>query len=153
MMTLRAQNRLLKTLEEPPAATVIILLSENAENLIATIRSRCIIYRFSSETPDESEGMLLLSQEIITMLAKGEPFYSLTSKLKVAMEDKASALEFLDAMEMRYGLILKENAASDYDMQQYIFNAIRAIEEARKNLHRNMGIGYALKCLILKIGG
>ena len=34
-MTLRAQNRILKTLEEPPSGTVIILLSENTE-------SRCV---------------------------------------------------------------------------------------------------------------
>ena len=41
-MTPSAQNALLKTLEEPPAYTVIMLLTANAEALLPTIRSRCI---------------------------------------------------------------------------------------------------------------
>ena len=40
-MTLAAANSLLKTLEEPPAATVILLVSERPAALPATIRSRC----------------------------------------------------------------------------------------------------------------
>lgn len=37
-----AQNALLKTLEEPPAYAVIILLTVNEESLLQTIRSRCV---------------------------------------------------------------------------------------------------------------
>ena len=42
-MTIQAQNALLKTLEEPPEYTVIILLTANIEILLPTIRSRCVI--------------------------------------------------------------------------------------------------------------
>ncbi|MFK5895176.1 MAG: AAA family ATPase, partial [Pseudomonadota bacterium] len=42
-MTLQASNALLKTLEEPPAEVVIILICEHVKSLIATIRSRCQI--------------------------------------------------------------------------------------------------------------
>ena len=41
-MTPQAQNALLKTLEEPPAYVVIILITTNAESFLQTIRSRCI---------------------------------------------------------------------------------------------------------------
>ena len=41
-MTVQAQNALLKTLEEPPAYGVILLLTANADELLATIRSRCV---------------------------------------------------------------------------------------------------------------
>lgn len=34
-------NKLLKMIEEPPANTVFLLVTEDAENVIATIRSRC----------------------------------------------------------------------------------------------------------------
>ena len=37
----RAQNTLLKTLEEPPPATTFILVSANPDALLPTIRSRC----------------------------------------------------------------------------------------------------------------
>jgi DNA polymerase-3 subunit delta' len=40
-----AQNALLKTLEEPEAATVFILISDREEELLDTIRSRCRIVR------------------------------------------------------------------------------------------------------------
>lgn len=37
-----AQNALLKTLEEPPAYVVIILLTDNINSLLPTIQSRCV---------------------------------------------------------------------------------------------------------------
>lgn len=45
-MTESAQNRLLKTLEEPPEYGVIILISENANRFLPTIRSRCQMMKF-----------------------------------------------------------------------------------------------------------
>lgn len=42
-MTVQAQNALLKTLEEPPAYGVIILLTTNVEALLPTILSRCVV--------------------------------------------------------------------------------------------------------------
>ena len=43
LMTVQAQNALLKTLEEPPAYGVIILLTTNVEALLPTILSRCVV--------------------------------------------------------------------------------------------------------------
>lgn len=45
LMTPQAQNALLKTLEEPPEYGVILLLAENDQVLLPTIRSRCIILK------------------------------------------------------------------------------------------------------------
>ena len=42
-MTVQAQNALLKTLEEPPAYGVILLLTTNVEALLPTILSRCVV--------------------------------------------------------------------------------------------------------------
>ena len=44
-MTPQAQNCLLKTLEEPPADTCIILVTEHMESLLTTVVSRCRIIR------------------------------------------------------------------------------------------------------------
>ena len=41
-MTDQAQNALLKTLEEPPAGQYFILTTEHTENLLTTVRSRCL---------------------------------------------------------------------------------------------------------------
>ena len=45
LMTVQAQNALLKTLEEPPAYAVILLLTENADSLLPTICSRCVMLK------------------------------------------------------------------------------------------------------------
>jgi DNA polymerase-3 subunit delta' len=54
-MELPSQNALLKVLEEPPEYGVFLLLTENAEKLLPTVRSRCM------ELP-----LLPLSEEILT---------------------------------------------------------------------------------------
>ena len=45
LMTVQAQNALLKTIEEPPAYAVIFLLTENAQSLLPTICSRCVMLK------------------------------------------------------------------------------------------------------------
>ena len=45
LMTPQAQNALLKTLEEPPEYVVFFLLTENAEALLPTITSRCVMLK------------------------------------------------------------------------------------------------------------
>ncbi len=45
-MNPEAENCLLKTLEEPPASSVLILLTSNLQALLATTRSRCQILQF-----------------------------------------------------------------------------------------------------------
>lgn len=51
-MNIAASNKLLKLLEEPPEKTLFILVSENEEDIIQTIRSRCQVLHFGglSET-------------------------------------------------------------------------------------------------------
>ncbi|MEN0019609.1 MAG: hypothetical protein AAF747_01845 [Planctomycetota bacterium] len=48
-----AQNLLLKTLEEPPAGTVIMLVTPSEERLLPTIRSRCQRVAFGPLSDDE----------------------------------------------------------------------------------------------------
>jgi len=48
----QAQNALLKILEEPPAATVFILVTAQPDRLLPTVRSRCPRLRFGPLEPD-----------------------------------------------------------------------------------------------------
>lgn len=52
-MNLEAANCLLKTLEEPPAESVLLLLTANLDALLPTIRSRCQIIKFNPLPPNE----------------------------------------------------------------------------------------------------
>ena len=51
LMTKEAQNALLKTLEEPPEFVTIILIGENENAFLPTIKSRCMILHFN-QIPD-----------------------------------------------------------------------------------------------------
>ena len=44
-MSEQAQNALLKTIEEPPAYGVILLLAESVQSFLPTVRSRCVLLR------------------------------------------------------------------------------------------------------------
>lgn len=57
-----ASNKLLKLLEEPTDKTVFILISENEEDLIQTIRSRCQVLHFNG-LPEKVIADALVSRE------------------------------------------------------------------------------------------
>ncbi|GKX68754.1 DNA polymerase III subunit delta' [Inconstantimicrobium mannanitabidum] len=46
-LTIQAQNALLKTIEEPPVGVFIIILCENGEQILDTVKSRCQIYKLT----------------------------------------------------------------------------------------------------------
>jgi DNA polymerase-3 subunit delta' len=50
-LVVAAQNGLLKTLEEPPSASVFILLTARLDVLLPTVRSRCPVLRFRPLNP------------------------------------------------------------------------------------------------------
>ena len=58
-MNLDGGNALLKTLEEPPANALILLISESPEALLPTIRSRCQLIRFFPLVQEDLEQLLL----------------------------------------------------------------------------------------------
>lgn len=61
LMTADASNCLLKTLEEPPGDTVIILISDQPQSLLPTILSRCQQCAFKSiPLPELTEGLVAL---------------------------------------------------------------------------------------------
>ena len=52
-MTQQAQNAFLKTIEEPPKGVYIILLCENSEAILDTMKSRCQIHKLNMLTEEE----------------------------------------------------------------------------------------------------
>jgi DNA polymerase-3 subunit delta' len=53
-----AANSLLKLLEEPPEHTTLVLLTENPQELLPTIRSRAIVHRLGALAASELETLL-----------------------------------------------------------------------------------------------
>ena len=59
-MNQQAQNALLKTIEEPPAYAVILLLTTNADSFLPTILSRCVSLNLKA-VPDEQIKKFLMT--------------------------------------------------------------------------------------------
>lgn len=155
-ITVRAQNRLLKTLEEPLGDSVIILLSENIENLLQTIRSRCVIYRISNYNSVPDSEYMTMAQELVTMLGSKAPFYKLVKIIESIGSKRQEVISLLEAMEYVYRDILvgKSDKKRLYK-RQYIYDAVSVLEAAKRDLTTITGIkaDYMLKDVLLKIGG
>ena len=106
-MNPQAQNALLKTIEEPPAYAVIMLLTTNADGFLQTILSRCITLNLKS-VKDETIRKYLMSHyqipdyqaDICTAFAQG----NVGKAIQLASSDdfnelKAAALQLLKRLE------------------------------------------------------
>ncbi len=95
LLTAEAQSALLKTLEEPPDSTFIILISDSTETFLATIISRCEIINLLDnklkKTNKENEKTLVNLNKLTSA--------GINARLKMAQDNgktKDSALRFLE---------------------------------------------------------
>lgn len=77
-MNIATSNKLLKIIEEPPQKTLILLVSENEENILQTITSRCQVLRLGklsdeiiAETLTNKHGVDTQKAKIIAHQAQG----------------------------------------------------------------------------------
>jgi DNA polymerase III subunit delta' len=93
-MNLNAANCLLKTLEEPPASSVLVLVTARPDALPETILSRCHVIRFGLLAPADLETALLAQG----VAAENAPFLarssggSISRALRMAESDELPAL-------------------------------------------------------------
>src|SRR5512136_2863924 len=85
-MNPQAQNAILKTLEEPPPDTTLVLVSSSADALLATVRSRCLRLGF---------GPLPEAMLVERLVAEGRPSASarLAASLAAGSLGRALALD------------------------------------------------------------
>ncbi|MCI8635920.1 MAG: DNA polymerase III subunit [Eubacterium sp.] len=63
-MNVQAQNALLKTIEEPPVYAVILLLTDNADEFLPTILSRCVRLDLKAVADDKIRTYLLEEKQV-----------------------------------------------------------------------------------------
>jgi len=98
-MNEEAANAFLKTIEEPPPQSMIILVSANPEGLPATVLSRCMRVNFRPLTPAETETVLKrhgTGGEALVRLSMGRPGIALKGDL---LEERAGFLAQLKEMQ------------------------------------------------------
>lgn len=143
-MTTRAQNRLLKTLEEPPGNAVLILLVSNVQNLLQTVRSRCILLKAGYE---HDENIMSEKADIIgKKLLNGTNYYDLMADIEDIGQDKKTAEDFLKAFEFWLG----QAALKNQSKSRQLYDACLGIAGAVRDLNLNVNPKLALKSFLLE---
>lgn len=152
-ITVRGQNRLLKTLEEPQSISTVFLMCENRESLLETVKSRCVLYRLKSEDVVSLE-LSRVADEMVDLIINKSKFFDIKNLLEKNIKNRDEALEFLDAMELIYErIMLSKDSRRKLVKIQGCKVAIGLIEEAKQDIFKKVKFEYALKNLMIKVGG
>lgn len=166
-MTDDAPQAFLKTLEEPPAHTVMILILERARSLPATVLSRCHVVRFEprpAEAPAEAGTARALIVEV-----RDKGIAAVFAKFDRSRPDRAAAEGIVDAWWLwcRDLLLAKAGApaellAAPADAAEFareaetwsmedIVGAIAACREVREGLEVNVSPRLSLEVLLSRL--
>lgn len=108
-----ASNKLLKLLEEPPEKTVFILISENEEDIIQTIRSRCQVMHFNG-----------LSESVITEALISRKNADPKLAAKIAHQAQGNYNKALHVLK---------NDSDEFPFEQWFVDWVRAAFKAKGN--------------------
>jgi DNA polymerase-3 subunit delta' len=125
LMNVPGQNALLKTLEEPPQDSLIILIAVNVGGLLPTLRSRCLQLTFAPLTRKEVSGFLISRHgmngndaELIAALSLGSIGAALAFNKEELIEQRriwTDALSSLRAGDYRGAMMAAEALSSQRD--------------------------------------
>jgi len=156
-LTLPAQNSLLKTLEEPPKSSLIILLASHSANLLPTIISRVKITRLPAKSQIElpPEEIDQLTKTLSRLLAQG-----VGERLKLSLvlaKNKDQALVLTENLLFLWRQFLlaktgvnkkKPSFLKKLNLQQ-VEKALKNTEQVRKMLVANVNFHLAIENLFL----
>jgi DNA polymerase III subunit delta' len=134
-----AANSLLKLLEEPPVHTTLILLTENPQELLPTIRSRAVVLRLGALPASKLESLLAArrpelkpaDRALVARLAEGAVGRALTFNLAAWLLSREDALIILRAAlrEPDYSALFHatESYRAGADGQEKTVSLLRAL--------------------------
>ncbi len=159
-----AANSLLKLLEEPPDHTSLILLTENPQELLPTIRSRAVVHRLGALPPAELESLLAArrpelkpqQRTLVARLAEGAVGRALSLDLESYLLSRQDALIIIRTA-------LRENAATansssgqeaDYSTLFHATESYRAgADGQQKTINLLRALGALIEDLLLNVAG
>lgn len=126
-MTPQAQNALLKTLEEPPAYAVIMLLADNVDALLPTILSRCVMLRLAPVSDREIKEFLMQQMHVPDYQAEIEAAYAQGNIGKAKMIAQNS-----DFLEMTENAVRQLKRSKNMEIREMV-DAIRGLSGEKQN--------------------
>ncbi len=122
-----AQNALLKTLEEPPARNVFVLVTARPDVLLPTIRSRCCLLRFAPLAPAEMAAALMARHKMDEDEARAAAALSTGSFARALV---SGGRDLADARGVAAGILIEAGRAGDAQHRKAL--ALALLEGAAK---------------------
>ncbi len=135
-MNTACANKLLKLIEEPPNKTVFILIAEDEEQIISTIRSRCQTLQFPPLSQDTIHDALIKQYNIDTDTATKIAYQSNGNFNKacslISQRDEESQFEEWFIFWIRSAFKAKGNKASIHDLMSWSETIAKQGRETQK---------------------
>lgn len=140
VMTMQAQNALLKIFEEPPAGVVIFLLCENIQQILSTIKSRAQLVRMQ-RLSDDVVSEAISKEPALKSIGLSNP-QALTAAIKLSQGSIGYAKEMLG--EEKGSIISEQRGAAQELLASLIpgpekfklFSAIQSLPQKRNEFSR-----------------
>ena len=167
-------NSMLKFLEEPDNDIIAILMTNNFNNLLSTIISRCQVIRLNNDNVDvnDSELDLLVINFIKSVENNGVRTIMKEQELlfnTVLMKDRDKLLNVFDKMIDMYYDIMKINTGNKLikfnnyldiliniaskNTNNEILNKINFLVDAKETVKNNVNVNLLVDSVIINIGG
>lgn len=168
-----AQEAFLKTLEEPPAAAVVLLLTDDVENLLETVLSRCVVLAMPAVSAGVIAGALQAAglpdhtAAELAGLAQGLPGWAFAAardeNLRAARRDMRDGARAWIAADTYARMVRAVQTADRYaqDKEQVVSSLVSVMLEWRELLLRSVGaiehdpadqVSYAPRDILRAIG-
>ncbi len=134
MMTVQAQNALLKTIEEPPEYAVIMLLTSNADSLLPTIQSRCV--RLDLKVVDDSLVKKYLMERLHVPDYQAEIDASFAQGSIGKAKEAATSEEFSEMTQNALKILKYANTMEVYELT----DAIKNLSTEKQNINDYLDI-------------
>lgn len=119
-LTSEAQDALLKTLEEPPSSTIVILVTAYPDTLVATVQSRCRRLRFAPLSEADVARILTerckvarVEARVLASASGGSVARALTEQAGDLADDRDAALTLLTVAAKGRGVTGRLKAATE----------------------------------------
>lgn len=176
LLTIEAQNCLLKTLEEPPIHTIIMLIGSNENAFLSTIKSRCMIIHFQKINDEEIKEFLKNEYEITNISSNMIKTFQGSIKRAIEQKDNKEQYEKIEkiikSLKTKDTVQILKNSRILYQYKESIFqmlddmnvilinlakeesnyaNCIFLVEETKKRLKQNANLDMCIDNLLLQM--
>lgn len=146
-----AQNALLKLLEEPPGFAALLLLCENPDALLETVRSRCALVRAAGRDEREADPAALENAQKYLRAAAGRDGLELLRVCNtLSALTPAQAAAFADAaLELSVDMLSRRRDREGLSGQE-LLHISRLLLRARDYLRSNVGVKHVFGLLSVR---